>query len=114
MIAENTPGSSILMFIAFNTIFVLLGSATFSRMGYLKLFIEEIAGLWPEHSMGWVNHAYKKAGLKKRHDGENGEGEDDDDDYLPPIPKKDAGEADEDNKNEENEAEDEAKKYFYF
>ena len=100
--------------------FVLFGSVAFSKMGYLRAWIELSSGYIPEHSTAWISGGYKKVGLPlSKSDGENGEGEDDaDDDHLPKIPeKKEATDNKDEDAGEEGDAdkdEDAAKFFFYF
>jgi len=49
---ENLPGSALISYLAFNTMFVLLGSAGFGRSGKLREYIEQYVSYTPEEEVG--------------------------------------------------------------
>lgn len=48
---ENFPGSALISYLAFNTMFVLLGSLTFGRTGKLREYIEQYVSYTPEEEI---------------------------------------------------------------
>ena len=46
-------------YLAFNTIFVLLGSIAFARAGGFKEWVERSVSYMPEHSTSWVECLFK-------------------------------------------------------
>jgi hypothetical protein len=51
---ESVPGSALVSYLIFNTLFVLLGCVTFAHSGSLREFIEKSVPWVPEHSTKWV------------------------------------------------------------
>ena len=56
---ESVPGSTMISYLAFNTIFVLLGSRAFARAGGFREWVERSVSYMPEHSNSWVECLFK-------------------------------------------------------
>jgi len=47
---EQFPGSSLISYLAFTSLFIVLGILAYSEAGYFKLYIEEKASYFPARS----------------------------------------------------------------